>query len=242
MSNTGKTAIVTGGSKGYGYGIASALRKSGATVWITGRDLTGLEKAASELGVIPVRADVSIPGDWDKVFNEVTKTGSGRLDILVNNAGAGVAIAPVHEQSDEDIITSISTNLLGAILGCRRAGIIMSGQRAGVIVNISSVCALFAWPNWSVYTAAKAGLSKFGRGLYTELRPYGVRVTTITPSWGSTEFGKDAKLQPMDQETMKKCIRPEELGKLVADICGMPEHLAVPDITILPVVQEIIPF
>ena len=236
-----KAAIVTGGSKGYGFGIASVLKKSGAIVWITGRDAKALKAAAESLGVNSIQADVTSAKDWDRVFNEVTSTTGGRLDILVNNAGAGVAIAPVHEQSDEAIISSININLTGAILGCRRAGLIMIKQKSGIIINISSACALYAWPGWSVYTAAKAGLNKFGHGLYTELRPYGVRVTTITPSWGATEFGNAANLKAMDAETAKKCMQPEEIGRLVADICTMPEHLVVPDITVQPMVQEIIP-
>ncbi len=241
MDIKGKTAIVTGGSKGYGYGIAAVLKRAGADVWITGRDAAALNAAAKALGVKAVQADVSSAKDWDSVFEKVTSATGGRLDILVNNAGAGVAIAPVHEQSDEAIISSISINLTGAILGCRRAGLIMSRQKSGIIINISSVCALYAWPGWSVYTAAKAGLSKFGHGLYTELRPYGVRVTTITPSWGATEFGNAASLEAKSEETAKKCMQPEEMGRLVADICTMPDHLAVPDITVQPMVQEIIP-
>jgi len=241
MDIKGKAAIVTGGSKGYGYGIASTLKKNGAEVWITGRDAKALKAAAEALGVKSIRADVGSGKDWDMVFETVTGATGGRLDILVNNAGAGVAIAPVHEQSDETIIASININLTGAILGCRRAGRIMSRQKSGIIINISSVCALYAWPGWSVYTAAKAGLSKFGHGLYTELRPFGVRVTTITPSWGATEFVSAAKLKANDAETTRKCMQPGEMGSLVADICAMPEHLVVPDITVQPMAQEIIP-
>lgn len=241
MDIKGKAAIITGGSKGYGYGIADALKKAGANVWITGRDVKALKVAAETLGVEAIQADVASPKDWDKVFTAVTDATGGRLDILVNNAGAGVAFASVHEQSDDAIIASININLTGAILGCRRAGRLMREQKAGLIVNISSVCALYAWPGWSVYGAAKAGLSKFGHGLYVELRPYGVKVTTITPSWGATEFGSAVKLAPPDAEIVKKCMRPEEMGKLVVDLCAMPEHLVVPDITVQPMVQEIIP-
>ncbi|MBI4979314.1 MAG: SDR family oxidoreductase [Spirochaetes bacterium] len=241
MEIKGMAAIVTGGSKGYGYGIASALKKAGAQVWITGRDAKALKSAAETLGVNAVQADVASAKDWDNLFAQVTAKTGGRLDILVNNAGAGVAIAPVVEQTDEAIISSININLTGTILGCRRAGRIMSGQKSGIIINISSVCALYAWPAWSVYSAAKAGLNKFGHGLYTELRPFGVRVTTITPSWGATEFGSAANLGTRDEAAAKKCMQPEEMGKLVVDICTMPDHLAVPDITVQPLVQEIVP-
>jgi len=240
MNFKGATAIVTGGSKGYGYGIAEALRAQGAEVWITGRDEADLKAAAAKLGAKAVKADVASGADWDRLV-EAVMASKGRLDILVNNAGAGVAIAPVAEQSDDAIELSIGANLTGAILGCKRAAKIMGAQKSGFIVNISSVCALHAWPGWSVYTAAKAGLSKFGHGLYTELRPLGVRVTTVTPSWGSTSFGAAAKLPERDAGTAAKCMSPQEMGDLIVKLCSMPEHLAVPDITVQPMIQEITP-
>ena len=233
-------AIVTGGSKGYGTGIAKALKNAGAAVWITGRDEKALNAVAKKLGVQAIKADVASGKDWDKVFAAALKARK-RVDILVNNAGAGIRIAPTAEQTDESIETAIAVNLTGAILGCRRAARVMKKQKAGTIVNISSVCALYAWPGWSIYTAAKAGLNHFGHGLYTELRPYGVRVTTLTPSWGATEFGNAAGLPPRDAATSKKCIQPLELGELVVQICSQPAHLAIPDLTLQPLVQDICP-
>jgi len=231
-------ALVTGGSDGYGRGIAETLKKAGAEVWITGRNPDKLTRTAAELGLHPVQADAASGRDWDRVMETV-----GDLDILVNNAGSGGHIAPLSEQSDEDITDTINTNLTGAILGCRRAAKIMAKRHGGIIVNISSVCALYAWPGWSVYTAAKAGLSKFSHGLYTELRPYGVRVTCLTPSWGQTAFNVAANISGAaeDAQLKHKCISPYDLGKLVREIIAMPDHLAIPDITIQPMIQDISP-
>ena len=142
--------LVTGGSDGYGRGIAAVLKKAGVEVWITGRNVEKLEKAAEELGVRTIQADASSGADWDRVMRE-----TGELDVLVNNAGFGGKIVPVAEQTDEDIIRTIGTNLTGVVLGCRRAGAMMAKRKRGIIINISSVCALYAWPAWSVYTAAK---------------------------------------------------------------------------------------
>ena len=152
-------------------------------------------------------------------------------------------LVPVAEQSDEDIVSTITTNLTGVILGCARAARIMKEQKSGTIINISSVCALYAWPAWSVYTAAKAGVSKFSHGLYTELRPYGVRVTCLTPSWGQTAFNRSANITGAseDRELAAKCTKPEELGNLVREILETPDHLAIPDVTIQPMVQDIQP-
>lgn len=238
MQLNGKKVIVTGGSDGYGKGIAKAFKAAGAQVWITGRNREKLVKSAAELGVEFIAADVSSPEDWDRVFAAVPE-----VDILVNNAGAGGNIAPVAEQSDAEIINTININLTGTILGCRRAAQVMSARKSGMIINISSVCALYAWPAWSVYTAAKAGLAKFSHGLYTELRPYGVRVSCVTPSWGQTNFNTAAGIQGAseNQDMAKKCTSPDELGAIICQIAEQPDHLAVPDITIQPMIQDICP-
>jgi NAD(P)-dependent dehydrogenase (short-subunit alcohol dehydrogenase family) len=243
MQLANAVAIVTGGSKGYGQGIAEALRGRGADVWITGRDAKALAVAARRMDVRAVRADVTRGKDWDRVFGAVLKA-RGRLDILVNNAGAGIRIAPMEKQTDASIDEIIRVNLIGALYGCRRAASVMKKQRSGIIVNISSGCALHAWPGWGPYSAAKAGLNQFGHCLYTELREAGVRVTTITPYWGATEFQAAANIQKhpaADPAVRVKCMQPSDMGALVVSLCATPAHLAIPDVTVQPLVQEIVP-
>lgn len=239
MNLADKKAIVTGGGSGYGKGIAAALVAAGAKVWITGRDAAKLVAAARETGATPFAADVSVPADWDRLLAAV----GDDLDILVNNAGAGGPIKPVAEQADADIAATIATNLTGVIFGCSRAGRLMAARGSGAIINISSVCALYAWPGWSVYTAAKAGLAKFSHGLYTELRPHGVRVTCLTPSWGRTDFNRAAGISGAseDKDLADKCTDPADLGRIVVQILQTPDYLAVPDITVQPMVQGIEP-
>lgn len=238
MELKGKKVLVTGGGGGYGKGIAAVLKRAGAEVWITGRNAEKLHRTAGEIGVHAVEADVASGADWDRVFAAI-----GDLDVLVNNAGAGGTLKPVAEQTDADIAAVIDTNLTGAILGCVRAAKVMTARRSGTIINISSVCALYAWPAWSVYTAAKAGLAKFSHGLYTELRPFGVRVTCLTPSWGQTGFNRAAGITGASEDAEKaaQCTSPEELGELVREILETPDHLAIPDVTIMPMIQDICP-
>ena len=236
-------AIVTGGSKGYGAGIAEVLKASGADVWITGRDAHALDATAARLGVHAVAADVTVPADWDRLFAEVLGA-AGRLDILVNNAGGGIHIGPMTEQTDETIAAIIAANLTGALFGCRRAAAVMTRQNAGTIINISSGCAIHAWPGWGPYSAAKAGLNQFSHCLYTELRAAGVRVTTITPYWGATDFVAAAKIagHPAgDPEIRKRIMQPRDMGQLVLDVCQTPAHLVLPDITVQPLLQQIEP-
>ena len=238
MDMKGKKAVVTGGGSGYGKGIAAALAAAGADVWITGRNRAKLEAAAQETGARAIVADVTSGADWDRVFAEV-----GAVDLLVNNAGAGGRIVPVAEQDDADIAAVVAANLTGAMMGAARAARLMSARKTGMIVNISSVCAIHAWPGWSVYTAAKAGLLSFSRALHTELRPFGVRVVCVIPSWGQTDFNRAAGISGASEDPAlaKDCISPSELGKVVADLVALPDHLTVPELVLQPMIQEIVP-
>ena len=236
----GNVALVTGGAKGFGRGIAVALRKAGATVFITGRDQVALDEAAMAIGVIGIRADATSPLDWDRVVEAVLNR-SGRIDILVNNAGGGVRIAATEDQTDESIAEVIALNLNGPIYGCRRIAPLLRRQKSGTIINISSSAAHHAWPTWGVYGAAKAGLNHFSKSLYVELRPHGVRVTTISPSWGATDFLGAAGMEAMNPDTVSRSIQPAELGKLVTDVCLLPAHLCIQETILWPMVQDVSP-
>lgn len=230
------SAIVTGGSRGYGAGIAEALVQAGARVWITGRDVVQLEATAARIGARAFAADAADGEAWDRLLAEVLAD-AGRLDVLVNNAGAGLHIGPAEEQTDAAITQSLAVNLTGAILGCRRAAAQMRRQGDGLIVNIGSACSTHAWPGWSVYSAAKAGLLQFSRCLLTELRPHGVRVTSLLPSWGQTDFTAAAGLPPRDPEVLARCISPADLGRWVVDLACLPAHLVAEEIKLWPMVQ-----
>ena len=239
MELKGEKVIVTGGSDGFGAGIVRALVKRGARVWATGRDEAKLKRIAEETQAVAVVADVTSGADWDRLFSLV----GDDVGVLVNNAGAGVRIAPLAGQSDAEIAAAVNTNLTGAIMGCARAAARMSRRAHGAIVNISSVCALHAWPGLSVYTAAKAGLSKFSHALHTEMRPFGVRVFCLTPSWGATGFNRAAGIEGASEDPAlaAKCISPDELGELTAALLETPDHLAIPDFTLQPMIQDIQP-
>lgn len=237
MTNlTTSTVIVTGGSRGYGAGIAEAFVKAGARVWITGRNEARLHETAQRIEATPFVADVADGAAWDRLMAEVLAQTS-RLDVLVNNAGEGVNIGPASEQTDETIAQSIASNLTGTMLGCRRAAAIMQKQGSGLIVNIGSACSTHAWPGWGVYSAAKAGLLMFTRCLLTELRPHGVRVTSVLPSWGQTGFTEAAHLPPRDPDVLAQCISPADLGQLLVQTAQLPAHLVAEEIKLWPMVQ-----
>lgn len=237
MSLNRKKIIVTGGATGYGYGDAKALKEAGADVWIVGRRLDRLRKAAGELNVHYIQGDITKGEDWDRIMENV-----GDLDVLINNAGVAVKVEPLSQFSDEEIFRSVNGNLTGAILGCRRAAEKMAAKKSGLIINVTSICSHYGWPGFACYTAAKAGLDMFSRALYTEMRPFNVRVTVVTPSWGDTEFGKAANLPPAEATLARRMMQPEEMGKLIVGICDFPDHLVFPEIMVQPMVQEIVPF
>ncbi|MFM8468532.1 MAG: SDR family oxidoreductase, partial [Limisphaerales bacterium] len=230
---SGQTVIVTGGARGFGAGIAEAFARAGAHIWITGRNEARLTATATRLGVTPFVADVADGAAWDRLMAAVLAR-HGRLDILINNAGEGVKISPAAEQTDAAIAQSLASNLTGTILGCRRAAAIMQRQGGGLIVNVGSACSTHAWPGWSVYSAAKAGLLQFTRCLLTELRPHGVRVTSVLPSWGQTDFTEGAALPPRPPEVLAQCIAPADLGTLLVQLAQMPAHLVTEELRLWP--------
>jgi NAD(P)-dependent dehydrogenase (short-subunit alcohol dehydrogenase family) len=236
----GCTALVTGASRGYGEGIAAELAREGARVWIAARNASELEAVARRIGARALPADVTRSEDWDRLMSAVT-AGGARLDILVNNAGGTVRVAPLAEWGDQEVQQELGLNLSAAILGCRRAAALMQRQKGGTIVNVASVCAVEAWPQWAVYSAAKAGLLQLSKCLYAELRPHGARATCLIPSWGATGFSRAAGLPEFDPETAAKCIQPRELGRVVADICALPAHLSIQELILWPLVQEVSP-
>ena len=156
---------------------------------------------------------------------------TNRYDLVV--VGGGVP----------GIAAVIAANLTGAILGSARAARLMAPRGKGVIVNISSVCAIHAWPGWSVYTAAKAELLKFSHALHTEMRPRGVKVTCVIPSWGQTDFNRAAGISGASEDPVlaAKCMSPEQMGEFVLGLIRLPVELTVPEVTIQPMVQDIVP-
>jgi len=117
--------------------------------------------------------------------------------------------------------------------------VLVNNAGGGTIVNISSACANHAWPGWSTYSAAKAGLEQFSKCLYLEHREQGLRVTSIAPSWGATGFTESADLGKQEKEIRKRSIKPSELGKIVADVCALPSHLFMQEVILWPTVQPV---
>jgi len=199
----GKTAIVTGGSRGIGLAIARALVTSDVNVMITGTKEKPLEDAIRELGALAMaqRADVRDYADVERAFNAAA-THFGGVDILVNNAGVGI-FTPVANMSIDQWHQVIETNVTGAF-HCSRAVLPHLRKRGGGwIVNISSLSGTNPFANGAAYCASKAALNAFSESLMQEVRHDGIRVTTVAPGSVNTSFadhdsGAEWKLSPDD--------------------------------------------
>jgi 3-oxoacyl-[acyl-carrier protein] reductase len=179
----GKTALVTGGSRGIGAAIARELAQAGATVTLSYR--SGKEEAeavASENGAHPVHADFADPEEAKALVD-----GAGELDILVNNAGI-TRDGLLARMSDDDWSDVLRTNLDGVFHTCRAAARGMMKRRSGSIVNIASVVGLHGNPGQTNYAASKAGIIGFTKALARELGNRGVRANVVAPGYVETRL------------------------------------------------------
>ena len=174
----GKTALVTGASRGIGRAIATELARAGATVVVSYQSAADeAESLAKEIGGRAVQADVS---DADSAAALVEEAGD--LDVLVNNAGVtrdGLLV----RMSDEDWRTVLDTNLSSCFYTCRAATRGMMKKRAGSIVNISSIVGLHGNPGQTNYAASKAGMIGFTKSLARELGSRNVRANVVVPGY-----------------------------------------------------------
>ncbi|MDL5352039.1 glucose 1-dehydrogenase [Microbacterium sp. zg-YB36] len=178
---TGRTALVTGGSRGLGAAYVRALHAAGATVVVADlRDEEG-SALADELGPRAhfVHLDVADEQGWDAAVT-ATLERFGALDVLVNNAGIANS-APIEHYSTAKWHAVIAVNLTGTFLGCRAVVPAMTAGGGGSIINISSVEGLRGSPGLHGYTAAKFGVRGLTKSLAVELGPRGIRVNSVHP-------------------------------------------------------------
>lgn len=229
MDLTGKTAIVTGGTRGIGRSIAKALVSGGAEVAITGRDEDAIASAISELNLAgpgAVRGYHCDVRDYDQVravFAEI-----GRVDILVNNAGIGL-FAPVESMNPADFRAVLETNLIGVFYCCHEAIPLMKQRGGGYIINISSLAGANAHPRMAAYNASKFGLNGFSEALMQEVRHDGIKVSYIMPGSVNTEFGGD---EPSDEKSWQ--LQPSDIAQVVMDLLAYPDRTLPSRVEIRP--------
>jgi 3-oxoacyl-[acyl-carrier protein] reductase len=227
----GKTAVVTGASKGIGAGIALAFAKEGANVVVNyARAKDDAEKVAAQINqngskAITVQADVSKKDDVDKLFAEANKT-FGKVDILVNNAGI-YEFAPLQEITEDSYHRMFDLNVLGTLLSTQAA--IKTMPQGGSVINVSSVASLTPPPAASVYSATKGAVDVITRTLAQELGPQKIRVNSLSPGLVDTPGTKVAGTSEGEFRDMAVARTP--LGRVgeTEDIAKVAVFLASED-------------
>jgi NAD(P)-dependent dehydrogenase (short-subunit alcohol dehydrogenase family) len=213
------TAIVTGGSRGIGLAIATALVGRGARVTISGRDRTELTRTADAAGardrILPVQADIRRPEDAQRLVEE-TVSAFGGLDLLVNNAGVGM-FGEVAEQSVADWNAVIDTNLTGVFHCCRAAIPHLRRRGGGWIINISSLAGVNPFAGAAAYCASKAALNAFSEALMQELRYDDIRVSYLLPGSVRTGFGGNSEGAGTDWK-----LSADDVAQVVVDLLEHP--------------------
>ena len=215
----GKTALITGGSKGIGFGIAETLIQAGMNVVITARNETQVKEAASSLAgkgtgkALGLVCDVRELEAQQAVVKETLDT-FGSLDVLVANAGVG-AFAPVEDMSVDDWHKVIDTNLTGAFYSVKACVDALKASE-GYVITISSLAGRNFFAGGAAYNASKFGLTGFTEAIMLDLRKHDIKVSTIMPGSVATHFNDH---EPSDADAWK--IQSEDIGKLVYDLLTM---------------------
>jgi NAD(P)-dependent dehydrogenase (short-subunit alcohol dehydrogenase family) len=226
---TGKVALVTGGSRGLGEAIATALAEQGARVIICGRKQENLDQAAEhfrEMGleVTGKKANVGYGRQVEEMLKMVEET-FGRLDILVNNVGMNILTPSVAEAEETLWDKIIQTNLRGTFLVTKAGVRLMKRNGGGKIVNISSIAGRKAAPGMGIYCVAKAGVDMLTQVLAVELAGNNIQVNGVAPCMIKTPFSKPFW---SNEGLLKQITQTIPLGRIAetGDVVGSVLFLA----------------
>ena len=232
MNLSGKTAVITGGTKGIGFAIARILAERNANVYICARDQGEIAAAVEKLS-----ADGEAAGSACDVRNEqqvidmLAKAADrfGCVDILINNAGVGYMSKTVEETTGDEFRQTLETNLFGVFYACHHAIPMIKRQGGGYIINISSLAGQNPHAGMAAYNASKFGLNGFSEALMQEVRHDNIKVSYICPGSVNTYFGGDT---PSDDKAWQ--LQSEDIAQVVLDLLEMNDRALPSKIEIRP--------
>ena len=214
-----KTALITGGSKGIGLGIALAMAKEGMKVAITSRNIKEAEEAAEEIinlgapDALALKADVREFDVQQQVVAEVLNR-FGSLDVVIANAGVG-HFSAIDTMSHKEWHAIMDTNLTG-VFYTLQATVDALKKSKGYFITIASLAGTNFFAKGAAYNASKFGLVGFTQAAMLDLRPYSIKVSTIMPGSVATHFNHHI---PSAEDEWK--IQPEDIGQIVVDMLKM---------------------
>ncbi|HEX4000085.1 MAG TPA: SDR family oxidoreductase [Pirellulales bacterium] len=226
----GRRALITGGSKGLGRTIATALAQAGADIVITSRTADDCGSAARAIRgstartATAIAADISLAGDVDRLYQAATK--DGPIDILVNSAGVNIR-NPVGDISEADWDTVLNVNLKGPFLLARRFGPAMAERGWGRLIQLGSIMSVVSLPERTPYASSKAGILGLTRTLALEWAGKGVTVNAICPGPFATDMNKPLLADPAKYAAFVSKIPMGRWGEL-HEITGAALFLASP--------------
>jgi short-subunit dehydrogenase len=205
MDFSDKRILITGGSKGIGLALLEELKNRGAKhIAVLARKvgpINELQKKHEDIEILAIPADVGSPVSINNALMHLERDW-GKLDILINNAGV-VSAGDLEKMSDEDVIQQININLTGLILLTKKCLPLLKKSNEAAIINVSSGLGYIAWPFYSVYAAAKAGVRQFSDAMRRDLIHHSIHVMTIYPTATDTPMMKNAKMESeMDDPKM----------------------------------------
>ncbi|GHJ58952.1 3-oxoacyl-ACP reductase [Nocardioides sp. OK12] len=218
----GRTAVVTGASRGIGLGIAQRLVDEGARVVLTARKPEALEEAVAALGgpevALAVAGKADDPAHREEVVTRAVET-FGSLDLLVNNAGINPAYGPLVDLDLDAARKIVEVNAIGALAWVQAAHRAWMGEHGGSVVNISSVSGVKPAPGISMYGASKAMMISLTESLAVELGP-SIRVNAVAPAVVKTQFAsalyEGREEEVASQYPLKRLGVPEDVAGAVA--------------------------
>ena len=232
MSESTKTALITGGSKGIGYGVAEVLIKEGIRVAITSRSQKSADEAASKLNQIREGFAIGIESDVRSLESQqkavkIILENWGQLDYVIANAGVG-HFAPVFDLTVEQWQETIDINLTGVFFSAK-ASLEALKETKGYFISIASLAGTNFFQDGTAYNASKFGLVGFSQAMMLDVRKDGIKVSTIMPGSVATEFGDHT---PSEKDAWK--IQPEDIGQIVSDLIKMPARTLPSKIEVRP--------
>jgi gluconate 5-dehydrogenase len=227
---TGRTALVTGSSRGIGLTIARGLARAGARVVLNGRDAERLTAAAGELRDDGLNVEIAAFDVTDEPAVDTAvariESGVGAIDILVNNAGMQLR-RPLQDFSAADWHRLLDVNLTSAFLVGRAVGRRMLARGAGKIINVCSVQSELARATIAPYTATKGALKSLTRGMCADWAPHGICVNAIGPGYFNTELNAALRADPEFDGWLRRRTPAGRWGEL-EELVGVAVFLAAP--------------